>query len=127
MEHLISAHSFAFGRIGAAGTISDGEFAIRAILKSPDAPQLFKTAYAQATAEGELYALCGIHATSPDSFDDYASPLRSETRNVKTLSGSISTNEPIADVVQRIGAGSYDRYFTNSLAPWLHQRTGTAQ
>ena len=126
MEHLMAARTFAFGPIGTAERISDGEFAVRAIMKNPEAPQLFKTAYAQATAEGQLYALCGIHVTSADSFDDFASPLRSETRDVKTMSGITTTNEPIATVVQRITSGDYDRYFTNRPAPSV-QPSSTAQ
>jgi hypothetical protein len=119
MEHLIAVRTFAFGSTTIAGT-SDGEYAFRAILKNPEAPTLFKTAYAQATSEGQLYALCGIRATDRSSFDDYASPLRDQTREVATVSGSIATNEPIASVVRQIGSGDYDRYFTNWLvAPAL--------
>jgi hypothetical protein len=116
MEHLIGARSFAFGT-NIDGMTSDGEYAFRAIFKSPEAPTLFKTAYAQATAEGQLYALCGIRVMDRSSFADYASPLRSETREVTTISGCIATNEPIASVVQRIAGGGYDQYFTNRPAP----------
>jgi hypothetical protein len=116
MEHLIAARTFAFGGVGIVGTTSDGEYAFRAILKNPEAPTLFKTAYTQATVEGQLYALCGIRATDRSSFDDFASPLRSETRDVATMSGRIATNEPIASVVKRIASGGYDQYFTNAPA-----------
>lgn len=112
VEHLLVARRFAFGP-DINGGISDGEYAFRAVLKSPEAPTMFKTAYGQATTEGQLYALCGVRAAGRDSFEDYASPLRNETRLVMAQSGGITTNEPIADVVQRIAAGDYDRYFTN--------------
>jgi hypothetical protein len=126
MEHLIGVRSFAFGT-NIDGMTSDGEYAFRAVLKSPEAPTLFKTAYQQATVEGQLYALCGIRFTDRSSFDDFASPLRSQTRDVTTMSGSTATNEPIASAVQRIASGGYDRYFTNwSLAPAL-EHPATAQ
>ncbi len=126
MEHLIGVRSFAFGT-NMDGMTSDGEYAFRAVLKSPEAPTLFKTAYQQATVEGQLYALCGIRFTDRSSFSDYASPLRSQTRDVTTMSGSIDTNEPIASVVQRIASGGYDRYFTNWIATPAVEHPATAR
>jgi len=126
MEHLIAARRFAFGA-NTDGMISDGEYGFRAVLKNPEAPTLFKTAYAQATAEGQLYALCGIRATDRSSFDDYAAPLRSETRDVTTISGRIATNEPITSVVQRIASGGYDQYFTNRPAAPAVEHPPTAR
>lgn len=110
MEHLIAAQTFAFGT-NTDGMTSDGEFAFRAILKNADAPTLFKTAYAQATSEGQLYALCGIRVTDRSTFEDYASPLRHQIRDVAIQSNGAATNEPVADVVKRIGKGDYDSYF----------------
>ena len=126
MEHLLTARRFAFGA-DSDGMISDGEYAFRAVLKSPEAPTQFKAVYDQATVEGQLYALCGIRIADRDSFEDYASPLRSEIRKVMTQRGRIATNEPVADVVQRIASGNYDQYFTNWLASPAAARPVTAQ
>jgi hypothetical protein len=110
-EHILGIREFAFGDIGSTRAISDGEYAFRAILRSPAAPELFRSAYSQATMEGQLYILCGIRVTSRGSFDDYASPLLKDTRNVTTISGDVVKQEPIAEVVKRIADGAYDSYF----------------
>jgi hypothetical protein len=109
-EQLITIQRFSFGGVGIVGTISDGEFAFRAVLRSPESAKLFKTAYLQATEEGKLYALCGIRATDRSSFENYAAALRSTTNEVAIQSGCIVDGEKVAKVVRQIADGVYDSY-----------------
>jgi hypothetical protein len=110
-EHLLKTKIFAFGRIGYWGQTSDGEFAFRAVLKSPKAAELFKDIYLRATDEGKLYALCGLGRLDPNAFDHYAEILRSKESQVLSMSGDVGTYEPVGAVIQRIKDGIYDSYF----------------
>jgi hypothetical protein len=114
-EYLIVARRFALGGVGVAGDTSTGEYAFRAVLRSRGASQVFKLIFspgAQATDEGKLYALCGIRATHRADFDSCAAVLVSTNPEVTTQSGCSSIQEKAGDVVKRIGAGTYDVYFS---------------
>src|ERR1041385_6065269 len=102
---MLDSKYFAFGGVGFVGTTSAGELGFRQVLDGPDAAARFKEAYAEATIEGKLYALCGLRATDRSSFDRRAVDLRSETNQVMTMSGCIGMRESIRTVVQRIVNG----------------------
>src|SRR5215471_21556783 len=54
---LAAAKSFAFGGVGVAGLMSEGERNLRAVLDRSDASQQLQAALAYATPAGELYIL----------------------------------------------------------------------
>ena len=60
VRDLAAAKSFAFGGIGVAGLMSEGERNLRAVLERPDASQQLQAALAHATSAGELYILVGL-------------------------------------------------------------------
>jgi hypothetical protein len=111
-EHLCSTKKFAFGGVGYAGVTSSGEFAFRAVLKSPHAAELFRDACIRATDEGKLYALCGLRKTDPEAYDHYVAEFHMETESVQTQSGCVIQNESMSTAVQNILDGTYDSYFT---------------
>ena len=110
-QRLIAEKRFALGGVGAAGATSDGEFALRAILRSPDSAKLFEQAFSQATPEGQLHALCGLRATDRKKFKNISASLMDDTRPVTTILGCMMFEEPMRRAVQRIIAGSYDFCF----------------
>ena len=57
---LAAAKSLAFGGVGVAGLMSEGERNVRAILERPDASQQLQAALAHATPAGTLYILVGL-------------------------------------------------------------------
>ena len=57
---LAAAKSLAFGGVGVAGLMSEGERNLRAVLERPDASQQLQAALAQATPVGSLYILVGL-------------------------------------------------------------------
>ncbi len=57
---VAAAKSFAFGGIGVAGLMSEGERNLRAVLERPDASQHLQTALSHATPAGKLYILVGL-------------------------------------------------------------------
>ena len=58
---LAAAKSLAFGGVGVAGLMSEGERNLRAVLEWPDASQQLQAALPHATPAGTLYILVGLH------------------------------------------------------------------
>ena len=106
-EVLLSTQCFAFGGVGFAGTISDGEKALRTLMKSPKALDLLTAVLAKARPEGKLYALCGIREMSPGKFKALAEDVASKSPKVCTMSGCVEVEETTRNVVARIASGSY--------------------
>ena len=59
---LAAAKLFAFGGVGVAGLMSEGERNLRAVLERSDASQQLQGALVHATPAGELYILVGCAA-----------------------------------------------------------------
>ncbi len=57
---LSASKSLAFGGVGVAGLMSEGERNLRAVLERPDASQQLQAALAHATPAGTLYILVGL-------------------------------------------------------------------
>ena len=60
VRDLAAAKSLAFGGVGVAGLMSEGERNLRAVLEQPDASQQLQGALAHATPAGKLYILVGL-------------------------------------------------------------------
>src|SRR4029450_9396702 len=60
VRDLAAAKAFAFGGVGVAGLMSEGERNLRAVLQQSDALQQLQAALAHATPAGELYILVGL-------------------------------------------------------------------
>ena len=113
-DQLLSAKVFAFGGVGFAGVLSEGEKAFHIVAGSTNALDLFKAAVENGTPEARMYALCGIRKLAPDKVDAYAKPLQSANPTVVTMSGCLGSEEAASNVVTRIVAGSYDWRIGNS-------------
>ena len=57
---VAAAKSLAFGGVGVAGLMSEGERNLRAVLEQSDASQQLQAALAHATPAGKLYILVGL-------------------------------------------------------------------
>ncbi|HTL78575.1 MAG TPA: hypothetical protein VL136_04135, partial [Candidatus Babeliales bacterium] len=60
VQDVAAAKSLAFGGVGVAGIMSEGERNLRAVLAQPDASQQLQAALAHATPAGKLYILVGL-------------------------------------------------------------------
>jgi len=109
-KQLIQTKCFAFGGVGFAGTTSNGEFALCAVLRSPNAANLFTAVCSEATDEGKLYALCGLRATDRNAFNHYVAALREKDGSATTMSGCIIDSKRISTIIQEIANGDYDSY-----------------
>jgi hypothetical protein len=76
--------------------------AFRVLLALPErvAGSQFRALYATATLEGKLYALSGLYFTDPKQFAIEVARLSNDRRVVKTMSGCITMEQPIAEVVR---------------------------
>src|SRR5256886_15550894 len=91
---LAAARSFAFGGVGVAGLMSEGERNLRAVLERPDASHQLQAALAHATPAGELYILVGLRrcdrAAYQKIFDSLARPKDRKSTRLNSSHSQIS-------------------------------------
>jgi|SRR4030095_2975881 hypothetical protein len=116
VRDLAAAKSFAFGGVGVAGLMSEGERNLRAVLHQSDASQQLQAALAHATPAGELYILVGLrrcdHAAYQKIFDSLARP----NDDVEVARGCMISREPFRQLLSQIQDGRFDDYL--SRPPW---------
>jgi hypothetical protein len=107
-QELITARIFAFGGVGFAGTISQGEKAFRVVFSSTNALELFEGILANGTPAGRLYALCGIRRLAPSRFTALSENV--PQGKVLRMSGCLATEEDVSAVIAAIDRGFFDLY-----------------
>jgi hypothetical protein len=93
---------FAFGGVGFAGVISQGEVDFKTVLSqsSSDALAAFETLYATGNPQAKAYALSGIKKLNPARLKVLlASSAKDE---VKVMRGCIVSHESLHDVAKQI-------------------------
>lgn len=109
-KQLISAKYFAFGGVGFAGRISEGEIAFHTVVATTDALSRFNSAMTNQNFVARLYALCALRKLDPEAFDRAAKPLLDPNARVTTMMGCEMQDEKVSEVVGRIKSGFYDAY-----------------
>jgi hypothetical protein len=107
LERLAKVEIFAFGPIGYAGVISQGEKKYRLILSRSSASADFERLFSEGNPEAKFYALVGLRAVNPTRFKELSNSLRDSTEEVLTQSGCIVSHESLGAVLKRIEAGGY--------------------
>jgi hypothetical protein len=108
-DRLATVDRFAFGPVGYAARISQGEKDYKVILSRPSAMADFERLFAVGNPQARLYALAGIRTLNDVRFKDLARPLRGSRQQVLTQSGCVGTYESFSDVLGRIDAGDYSQ------------------
>jgi hypothetical protein len=108
-ERLAKVDRFAFGGVGYAGTISQGEKDYRLILSRPSAMADFETLLLVGNPQARGYSLAGIRALNPDRFKELSRSLRDSKEEVLTQAGCIVSHEPLSAVLKRLEAGEYSK------------------
>jgi hypothetical protein len=112
VRDLAAAKSVAFGGVGVAGLMSEGERNLRAVLERPDASQQLQAALAHATPAGTLYILVGLRrcdrAASQKVFDSLARP----SDDVEVVRGCMISKEPFRQLLSQIQDGRFDDYLS---------------
>jgi hypothetical protein len=116
VRDLAAAKSFAFGGVGVAGLMSEGERNLRAVLERPDASQQLQAALAHATPAGELYILVGLRRCDHPAYQKVISSLPRSNDSVEVARGCMISREPFRQLLSQIQDGRFDDYL--SRPPW---------
>lgn len=100
---------FAIGGVGFAAQTSEGENALRLLLKQKEATTVFQKLLKEANREGQLYALLGLKLTNSTLFAREAKPFSEMKTKVHTMSGCIFFDQPVTSLVTTIKKGDYDK------------------
>ena len=109
---VAGAKQFALGGIGVAGTMSDGEQKLRAVLHESDASQQLQTALAQATPAGQLYIVVGLRHCDQAAYRKIFPTISRSKAEVETVRGCSIGREPFEKLLSEIDAGHFDLYLS---------------
>ena len=109
---LRKTSSFALGGVGVAGSMSEGERALREVLKEPDATARLESALPNATPAGQLYALLGLRGRDRAAFQRALEKFGENSATVQTMRGCILQKESFRDLLKQIEHGDYDLFLS---------------
>jgi hypothetical protein len=109
---LAAAKLFAFGGVGAAGIMSQGEQNLRAVLQQSDASQQLQSAFAQATPAGKLYILVGLRRCDPAAYQKVIDSVARSNDDVEIARGCMISREPFRQLLSQIRDGRFDDYLS---------------
>jgi hypothetical protein len=101
---------FALGGIGVAGSMSEGERALREVLKESDVAARLEKLLADASPVGQLYALLGLRRRDRAAYERALGKLRTTDAKVQTARGCILQQESFSDLLNEIERGQYDDF-----------------
>jgi hypothetical protein len=109
---LAAAKLFAFGGVGAAGIMSEGERNLRAVLGQSDASQQLQAAFGHATPAGELYILVGLRRCDPAAYQKVIDSVARRNDDVEIARGCMISREPFRQLLSQIREGRFDDYLS---------------
>jgi hypothetical protein len=98
---LAAAKSLAFGGVGVAGLMSEGERNLRAVLERPDASQQLQAALAHATPAGTLYILVGLRRCDRAAYQKVFDSLARPSDDLEVVRGCMISKEPFVSSSHR--------------------------
>jgi hypothetical protein len=110
---------FALGGIGVAGTMSEGERALREVLNESGVTARLEKLLSDASPAGQLYALLGLRVRDRAAYERALGKLRMTNAKVQTARGCILSEESFGDLVKEIERGVYDNFLARE---WPHQK-----
>lgn len=90
--------------------MSEGERALREVLKEPDAIAWLENALPNSSPAGQLYALLGLRLRDRSAFQRALEKYRTNDAKVQTMRGCILQQESFRDLVKQIEHGDYDMF-----------------
>jgi hypothetical protein len=109
---LAAAKSLAFGGVGVAGLMSEGERNLRAVLGRPDASQQLQAALAHATPAGKLYILVGLRRCDRAAYQKVFDSLGRPNDDVQVVRGCMISKEPFGQALSQVQEGRFDDYLS---------------
>ena len=112
VRDLAAAKSLAFGGVGVAGLMSEGERNLRAVLDRPDASQQLQSALGQATPAGKLYILVGLRRCDRAAYQKAFDSLSRPNDDVQVVRGCMISKEPFRQALSQVQDGKFDDYLS---------------
>jgi hypothetical protein len=112
IRDLAAAKSLAFGGVGVAGLMSEGERNLRAVLDRPDTSQQLQAALAHATPAGTLYILVGLRRCDRAAYQKVFDSLARPDDDVEVVRGCMISKEPFRKVLSEVQDGRFDDYLS---------------
>jgi hypothetical protein len=112
VRDLAAAKSLAFGGVGVAGLMSEGERNLRAVLDRHDASQQLQAALAHATPAGTLYILVGLRRCDRTAYQKVFDSLSRSNGDVEVVRGCMISKEPFRQVLSQVQDGRFDDYLS---------------
>ena len=109
---LAAAKSLAFGGVGVAGLMSEGEGNLRAVLQQPDASQQLQAALGHATPAGTLYILVGLRRCDRAAYQKVFDSLSRPNDDVEVVRGCMISKEPFRQALSEVQDGRFDDYLS---------------
>jgi len=106
--------SFALGGVGVTGVMSEGERALREVLKQSDAVARLESSLPHASAAGQLYALLGLRTRDREVYQRALARYGQRDASVQTMRGCILQTEAFVVLVKQIDHGDYDSSLSRS-------------
>lgn len=109
IKRLLAVGRFAFGGVGFAGVISEGETDFKFILSqpSPDALALLARLYADGNPQAKAYALAGIKKLNRKRYRELLTGAKASMDQVYVMRGCVITREPLRQVAKEIDSGRF--------------------
>jgi DNA-binding PucR family transcriptional regulator len=109
---VAAAKSLAFGGVGVAGLMSEGERNLRAVLERPDASPQLQAAIAHATPAGTLYILVGLRRCDRAAYQKVFDSLARSNDDVEVVRGCMIGKEPFRQLLSEVQDGRFDDYLS---------------
>ena len=113
-QEVAAAKSLAFGGVGVAGLMSEGERNLRAVLERSDASQQLQAAFPHATAAGKLYILVGLRRCDRAAYQKVFDSLGRPNDDVQVVRGCMISKEAFRQVLLQIQDGRFDDYLARA-------------
>ena len=112
VRDLAAAKSLAFGGVGVAGLMSEGERNLRAVLERPDASRQLQVALGHATPAGKLYILVGLRGCDRAAYQKVFDSVARSNDDVQVVRGCMISKESFRQVLSQIQDGRFDDYLS---------------
>jgi hypothetical protein len=112
VRDLAAAKSLAFGGVGVAGLMSEGERNLRSVLERADASQQLQVALAHATPAGTLYILVGLRRCDRAAYQQVVDSVVRPSDDVEVVRGCMISKEPFRQLLSQIQDGRFDDYLS---------------
>ena len=90
--------------------MSEGERALREVLKEPDVIARLENALPNSTPAGQLYDLLGLRLRDRAAYQRALEKYRANSAKVQTMRGCILQQESFGDLIKQIEHGDYDSF-----------------